>query len=75
MRATRFGVAVVLALVAGFLLVGPVVVLVLGALDPSAPSELPADAPLIAAGAAIGAALLVVATRLIDPDRVDTRAS
>jgi hypothetical protein len=75
MRVMRFGLAVVLALGAGFLLVGPVLVLVLGALDPSAPTELPADAPVMVAGVAIGAALLVVATRVIDPERVGTRTS
>jgi hypothetical protein len=70
MRVMRFGLAVVLALGAGFLLVGPVLVLVMGALDPDAPTDLPAGWPLITAGVAIGAALLVVATRLIDPERV-----
>lgn len=75
MRVMRFGLAVVLALGAGFLLVGPVLVLVMGAFDPHAPTELPASGPAIAAGVAIGAALLVVATRLIDPERVDTHTS
>jgi len=75
MRVMRFGLAVVLTLGAGFLLVGPVLVLVLGALDPSAPTDLPADWPVMVAGVTIGAALLVVATRLIDPDRVGTRTS
>jgi hypothetical protein len=75
MRMMRFGLAVVLALLAGFLLVGPVLVLVMGALDPHAPTDLPADGSLIAAGVAIGAALLVVATRLITPERVGTGSS
>jgi hypothetical protein len=75
MRAMRFGLAVVLALGAGFVLVGPVLVLILGALDPGAPTELPADVPVMVPGVAIGAALLVIATRLIDPERVGTRTS
>ena len=70
MRVMRFGLAVVLALGAGFLLVGPVLVLILGALDPDAPTDLPGPWPVIAASVAIGVALLRASTRLIDPERV-----
>ncbi|HEY3674027.1 MAG TPA: hypothetical protein VGN51_24050 [Acidimicrobiia bacterium] len=71
MRVMRFGLAVVLALGAGFLLVGPLLVLVIGALDSSAPTDLPADWPVMVGGIAIGAGLLVASTRLVTTDPGD----
>jgi len=60
---------VVLALGAGFLLVGPLLVLVFGAFDSRAPTDLPADWPVMVGGIAIGAGLLVASTRLVTVNR------
>ncbi len=61
----RFVVAMLCALVAGFLLIGPAVVTLLAVMDAHAPLQFHGGWPIAVGGVLLGAGLLAASARLV----------